>query len=164
LQTRNHDLNSFSNHGIVQWNFVLSPTAASQDPTGDYTRRWVPELARLPTSALVHRPWEAPSDVLERAGVVLGETYPHRIVTDLKGERQQSIDSMLSMRRKSQHANSDRGYDLIRLPTGEETVVFTKKEYRIDSNGVLVRGKEPRHDQRKKKAVSKRKATATSKP
>ena len=100
------------------------------------------ELANLPTAALVHRPWEAPPDVLERADVVLGETYPHRIITDLKGERQQSIDSTLAMRRKSQHANSDRGYDLIELPNGQETVVFTKKEYRIDSNGALMNDKD----------------------
>jgi hypothetical protein len=97
---------------------------------------------------------------LERAGVVLGETYPHRVVTDLQGERQRSIDSTLSMRRKSQHANSDRGYDLIKLPNGQETVVFTKKEYRIDSNGTLMHGKEAQHDEgkKKKKGVGKTKA------
>jgi len=44
-----------SRSGIDQWNFVMSPVAASQDPSGDYTRRWVPELAHLPTPFL-HRP------------------------------------------------------------------------------------------------------------
>ena len=42
-------------------------------------RRWVPEIARLPNDWL-HRPWEAPSQVLEAAGVSLGRTYPFPLV------------------------------------------------------------------------------------
>jgi deoxyribodipyrimidine photo-lyase len=49
------------------------------DSNGDYVRRWVPELARLPTDHL-HAPWEAPSEVLAAAGVRLGDTYPKPIV------------------------------------------------------------------------------------
>jgi hypothetical protein len=123
---------------ISKWNFVLSPTTASQDPSGGYTRRWIPELSKLSQTDLVHRPWEATKEQLESAGIILGESYPHRIVCNLKAERQQSVDATLAMRRKSQQFNSDRGYDVIRLPNGEKTVVFTKKEYRIDANGNLL--------------------------
>ena len=49
------------------------------DPDGDYVRRWVPELARLPDRDL-HKPWEAAEAVLTDAGVVLGSTYPKPIV------------------------------------------------------------------------------------
>jgi hypothetical protein len=86
----------------------------------------------------VHRPWEATPEQLKNAGVVLGETYPHRIIQDLKAERKKSVDATLEMRRKSQEFNSDRGYDLIELPNGEKTVVFTKKEYRITADGELI--------------------------
>lgn len=52
---------------------------AKFDPDGIYVRRYVPELARLPTKFLF-APWEAPSDVLAAAGVTLGKTYPNPIV------------------------------------------------------------------------------------
>jgi deoxyribodipyrimidine photo-lyase len=53
--------------------------AHDQDPDGLFTRRFVPELAALPT-ALLHQPWKADGDTLERMGITLGETYPNRIV------------------------------------------------------------------------------------
>jgi deoxyribodipyrimidine photo-lyase len=49
------------------------------DPDGAYTRRWVPELARLP-DAWLHEPAAAPAAILASAGVTLGETYPRPIV------------------------------------------------------------------------------------
>ena len=49
------------------------------DAAGDYVRRWVPELARLPDRHL-HAPHAAPADVLAAAGVRLGETYPWPVV------------------------------------------------------------------------------------
>lgn len=55
-----------------------------QDPDGAYVARWVPELARLPRKWM-HAPWAAPAETLAAAGVVLGDTYPHRLTSrDLK--------------------------------------------------------------------------------
>jgi deoxyribodipyrimidine photo-lyase len=47
------------------------------DPDGEYVKRWIPELARLPAPD-IHRPWSY--DRLGPAGVVLGKTYPEPIV------------------------------------------------------------------------------------
>ena len=49
------------------------------DTEGEYVRKWVPELSKLPNEFL-HEPWNAPSEVLERAGIKLGRDYPKPIV------------------------------------------------------------------------------------
>ncbi len=65
------------------------------DPDGEYVRRYVPELAKLPNK-FIHSPWEAPADVLESAGVVLGETYPEPVV-DLKQSRERALAAFKSL-------------------------------------------------------------------
>jgi deoxyribodipyrimidine photo-lyase len=64
---------------------VFAPVLQGEkfDASGDYVRRWVPELARLPAGHL-HAPWEAPLHVLAEAGVRLGDNYPHPIVDHAK--------------------------------------------------------------------------------
>ncbi len=49
------------------------------DAAGRYVRRWCPELSQLPDD-YVHKPWQAPPDVLRAAGLVLGQNYPHPVV------------------------------------------------------------------------------------
>ncbi len=56
------------------------------DPEGTYVRRWVPELERMP-DRWIHKPWEAPEDVLRKAGVELGTTYPHPMVDHAKARK-----------------------------------------------------------------------------
>ena len=60
---------------------IFNPTSQGIkfDPDGDYVRRWLPELARLPNEWL-HDPAAAPAAVLEAAGVRLGQNYPRPIV------------------------------------------------------------------------------------
>ena len=48
------------------------------DPDGSYIRRWVSEVASLP-DRWIHRPWEAPEEILEKCDVVLGKSYPEPI-------------------------------------------------------------------------------------
>jgi deoxyribodipyrimidine photo-lyase len=59
------------------------------DPQGKYTRKFVPELAKLPDKYLFH-PWDAPAEVLKKAGITLGENYPEPMV-DLKASRDRAL-------------------------------------------------------------------------
>ncbi|MBK6704827.1 MAG: deoxyribodipyrimidine photo-lyase [Caulobacteraceae bacterium] len=60
---------------------IFNPVTQGEryDADGAYVRRWVPELAKLPDD-VIHSPWAAPADVLAKAGVELGVTYPEPIV------------------------------------------------------------------------------------
>ncbi|NND00434.1 MAG: deoxyribodipyrimidine photo-lyase [Gammaproteobacteria bacterium] len=76
------------------FNPVLQGKKFDQD--GEYTRRFVPELKDLPDKYLFS-PWEAPDEVLQEAGVELGQTYPEPIV-DLKESRQQALQAYQDMK------------------------------------------------------------------
>jgi deoxyribodipyrimidine photo-lyase len=49
------------------------------DPDGAYVRRWIPELARVPTER-IHAPWEMRAEEQAAAGCRVGVDYPAPIV------------------------------------------------------------------------------------
>jgi deoxyribodipyrimidine photo-lyase len=63
------------------WFRIFNPQTQGEkfDPDGDYVRRWVPELARLPARH-IHAPHAAPPAVLAAAGVRMGHDYPAPVV------------------------------------------------------------------------------------
>jgi deoxyribodipyrimidine photo-lyase len=63
------------------WFRIFNPRAQGEkfDPEGEYVRRWVPELARLP-ARYIHAPHAAPAAVLAGAGIRIGHEYPAPIV------------------------------------------------------------------------------------
>ena len=67
------------------------------DAAGDYVRRWVPEIAALPDKYL-HAPWEAPEEVLARANLQLGQTYP-RPVVDHAEARKAALEAYQQLRK-----------------------------------------------------------------
>nr|CAD1826343.1 unnamed protein product [Ananas comosus var. bracteatus] len=75
------------------------------DPKGEYVRRWLPELARLPTE-WIHHPWDAPESVLQAAGVELGSNYPLPIVEidAAKAKLQEALAEMWQLEAASRAA------------------------------------------------------------
>ena len=69
------------------------------DPDGIYVREYVPEIAALPDK-YIHHPWDAPNDVLEDAGITLGETYPKPIV-DHKEARGRALSAFDTIKEAS---------------------------------------------------------------
>jgi deoxyribodipyrimidine photo-lyase len=56
------------------------------DPSGEYVRRYVPELRAVPDRYL-REPWEMPNQVQEGVGCVIGRDYPEPIVDHLEARR-----------------------------------------------------------------------------
>ncbi len=81
-----------SNNGGWQWTAgtgtdaapyfrILNPVSQSQkhDPQGTFIRKWLPELASVP-SQYIHAPWEMPAEIQAEAGCRIGVDYPAPIV------------------------------------------------------------------------------------
>jgi deoxyribodipyrimidine photo-lyase len=75
-------------HSFVR---VFNPVtqATRFDPDGDYVRRWVPELSRVP-DARIHEPWTMTRDEQEMARCRIGVDYPAPIV-DHAGARARAL-------------------------------------------------------------------------
>ncbi len=65
------------------------------DAEGEYLRRYLPELAKLPDK-YIHAPFMAPDLVLRAAGVNLDGNYP-RPVVDLKHSRELALAAFKSL-------------------------------------------------------------------
>ena len=76
---------------------VFNPVLQSEkfDPSGDYIRRFVPELAKL-DARHIHAPFRAPEVALASAGVRLGTTYPRPIV-ELDEGRRRALDAFATL-------------------------------------------------------------------
>jgi len=72
---------------------IFNPVLQGQkfDPQGNYTRRWVPELANLP-GRFVHAPQETPAHIQEEARAVVGRDYPHPIL-ELRAARDAALSA-----------------------------------------------------------------------
>lgn len=90
---------SGSNTDAFPFSCLVNPVkfGALLDPSGDYVRRWIPELAKL-SNKFIHEPWNAPGATQTAAGLTLGGSYPVRIVI-VRNARRRAKDAMLHMRK-----------------------------------------------------------------
>ena len=61
---------------------IFNPVTQGEkfDPKGEYVRRWILEIAKLPDK-WIHKPWQAPAEILSEAKLKLGKNYPEPIVS-----------------------------------------------------------------------------------
>ena len=80
---------------------IFNPVAQGEkfDPQGDYVRRFVPQLARMPTQ-FIHQPWLAPAAVLAAAGVTLGRDYPLPVI-DHRAGRERALAALAANKLRS---------------------------------------------------------------
>ncbi len=83
------------------WFRVFNPVTQGRrhDPDGTYVRRWVPELAGVPT-ARIHAPWEMTAAEQAAAGCRIGIDYPAPIV-DHAAARTRALTAYGAARRTS---------------------------------------------------------------
>jgi deoxyribodipyrimidine photo-lyase len=60
--------------------------ARDHDPQGEFVRRWIPPLARVP-AAYIFEPWKMPASVQQACGCVVGRDYPAPIVDAVQAAR-----------------------------------------------------------------------------
>ena len=67
--------------GAAPYLSILNPALQGEkyDPDGLFVRRWLPELARVP-SRYIHQPWSMPPDLQRETGCVIGWDYPAPIL------------------------------------------------------------------------------------
>ncbi|XP_047319888.1 cryptochrome-1-like [Impatiens glandulifera] len=114
------------------------------DPNGEYVRRWLPELARLPTE-WIHHPWNAPESVLQAAGIELGSNYPLPIIQiDIaKARLQEALSEMWQLEAASRAAaenGTEEGLgdsEPIAFPQGNQMDVDIQQPARNNNNNVL---------------------------
>lgn len=113
------------------------------DPDGEYVRRWLPELARLPTE-WIHHPWNAPGSVLQAAGIELGSNYPLPIVQiDAAKARLQEALSVMWQQEAASRAAIENGTEEGLGDSSESTPIAFPQDMQVDENHEPMRNHPP---------------------
>lgn len=81
---------------------VYNPVKNGQqhDEKGEFTRKWVPELAALPNE-LLHTPWKMSALEQQLYGVQIGKDYPAPII-EIEAAARQARDQLWGMRKNAE--------------------------------------------------------------
>ncbi|KAJ6735695.1 CRYPTOCHROME [Salix viminalis] len=113
------------------------------DPNGEYVRRWLPELARLPTE-WIHHPWNAPESVLQAAGIELGSNYPLPIVgIDAAKVRLEEALSEMWQHEAASRAAIENGTEEGLGDSSESALIAFPEDIHMEENHEPVRNNHP---------------------
>lgn len=92
------DYDQPANNGNWQWGAstgadaqpyfqIFNPTSQGKkfDPAGEYVRRWVPELAKVPNK-YIHSPEKMPEAMQKELGLIIGKDYPLPIINHAEAQ------------------------------------------------------------------------------
>ena len=65
----------------------MTKQGKDQDPSGEYIRKWVPELSMVPTK-FIHEPWKMPIQLQNEISCLIGRTYPSPILDELESRKE----------------------------------------------------------------------------
>jgi hypothetical protein len=113
------------NAGKQYLRLVIQHEGKRFDPTGEYVKRWVPELKDVHPE-WVHRPWKLTEDQQIRYNVKLGVDYPHPI-----------RDPTIADKRRRQRLLKRRGLDGVQN-TSSETEKLKRDDWYGNSQNAVV--------------------------
>jgi len=79
--------------------FNIHKQAQDYDPSGQYVKHWLPELAKVPKTK-IHQPWQLLPVEQERCGLNIGIEYPLPIVDLMASARENEAIYTSALRRK----------------------------------------------------------------
>ncbi|XP_050212873.1 cryptochrome-1 isoform X3 [Mercurialis annua] len=122
---------------------IDNPQGYKFDPHGEYVRRWLPELARLPTE-WIHHPWNAPESVLQAAGIELGSNYPLPIVEiDAAKVRLQEALSDMWQQEAASRASVENGTEEGLGDSSESPPIAFPQDIQMEENHEPIRNNPP---------------------
>lgn len=105
------------------------------DPTGEYVRKFVPELAKYPHK-YIYEPWKAPLEVQIEANCIIGRDYPQPVV-DHETSSQKNLERMRRFR-SQQEDTINMTIDSFDYSKGKE-VGSVSRSALLDKEGYVVR-------------------------
>tara|TARA_B100001057_G_C22855317_1_gene952454 strand:- start:61 stop:1452 length:1392 start_codon:yes stop_codon:yes gene_type:complete len=78
---------------------IFNPITQSQkfDPQGEYIKKYIPELSRLPET-YIHEPWACPTHILKQESIQIGTDYPRPMV-DLRETRERALETFYMIKK-----------------------------------------------------------------
>lgn len=112
---------------FYQYFRCYSPVAFQKknDPNGDYIRKWIPALAKMPAK-YIYEPWKAPAAVQASAGIRIGKDYPMPIV-DHATESKENMSKMAYAYELHKNGSADKSSTQKKASSGAKNSPAMKK-------------------------------------
>uniref|UniRef100_W5U707 Cryptochrome-2 n=1 Tax=Ictalurus punctatus TaxID=7998 RepID=W5U707_ICTPU len=115
------------------------------DPSGDYIRRYIPELKDYP-SRYIYEPWNTPESIQKAANCIVGVDYPKPMINHAESSRL-NIERMKQVYQQLSHY---RGLSLLAsVPTiQEEAEPSMSDDSQASSSGAISASRQPKSESR----------------